>query len=104
MTETTATVQCKPGDQPMEAVHESEREWEMLRFPGQWSKMLFHPRADRPTEPNAGFLPYEPGAHHPLHRPDFGKAWYSFEGFFTIAGWCYTPGTGIHHPDPHYEE
>ena len=27
----------------MEAVHESEREWETLRFPGQWSKMLFHP-------------------------------------------------------------
>jgi len=48
MTETMATVQRKPADQPMEAVHESEREWEMLRFPGQWSKMLFHPRVDRP--------------------------------------------------------
>ena len=40
--------------QPMEAVHADDREWETLRWPGQWSKMLFHPRAERPTEPNAG--------------------------------------------------
>ena len=40
----------------MEALHESEREWQTLRFPGQWSKMLFHPRPERPTEPNAGFV------------------------------------------------
>ena len=104
MSETMATVQRKPGDQPMEAVHEGEREWEMLRFPGQWSKMLFHPRADRPTEPNAGFVRYEPGAHHPLHRHDFAQVWYILEGTFTIGGRTYKPGTMIHHPDPHYEE
>ena len=104
MTETMATVQRKPGDQPMEAVHENEREWEMLRFPGQWSKMLFHPRADRPTEPNAGFVRYEPGAHHPLHRHDFAQVWYILEGMFTIGGQSYGPGTMIHHPDPHYED
>jgi quercetin dioxygenase-like cupin family protein len=104
MPETMATVQQKPGDQPMEAVHESEREWEMLRFPGQWSKMLFHPRADRPTEPNAGFVRYEPGAHHPLHRHDFAQVWYILEGTFAIGGRTYKPGTMIHHPDPHFEE
>src|SRR5438876_9479070 len=73
MAETMATVQQKPGDQPMQAVHESEREWEMLRFPGQWSKMLFHPSLDRPTEPNGGLVRYDPGAHHPLHRHDFAQ-------------------------------
>ena len=104
MSETMASVQRKPGDQPMEAVHESEREWEMLRFPGQWSKMLFHPRADRPTEPNAGFVRYEPGAHHPLHRHDFAQIWYILEGIFTIGGQSYGPGTMIRHPDPHYED
>jgi quercetin dioxygenase-like cupin family protein len=104
MTETMATVQRKAGDQPMEAVHESEREWEMLRFSGQWSKMLFHPRPDRPTEPNAGLVRYEPGAHNPLHRHDFAQVWYILEGIFTIDGRTYKPGTMIHHPDPHYEE
>jgi hypothetical protein len=104
MGETVATVQRKLGDRPMEAVHESEREWEMLRFPGQWSKMLFHPRVDRPTEPNAGFVRYEPGAHHPLHRHDFAQVWYILEGIFTIGGRSYAPGTMIHHPDPHYED
>src|SRR5215831_13948546 len=45
----------------MEALHASERQWETLRSPAQWSKMLLHPRPDRPTEPNAGFVRYEPG-------------------------------------------
>jgi ChrR Cupin-like domain len=104
MAETMATVQCKPGDQPMEAVHESEREWEMLRFPGQWSKMLFHPRPDRPTEPNAGFVRYEPGAHHPLHRHDFAQIWYILEGTFTVGARTFSPGTMLFYPDPHYED
>ena len=98
-----ATVQRKAGDQSMEAVHESEREWKMLRFPGQWSKMLFHPSPDRPTEPNAGFVRYEAGAHHPLHRHDFAQIWYVLEGTFEIGGKEYGPGTMIYHADPHYE-
>jgi hypothetical protein len=44
MAEKMATPQRLDGDQPFEAVHEDEREWETLRFPGQSSKMLFHPR------------------------------------------------------------
>src|SRR5260370_33779389 len=103
MTETMATVERTAGDQPMEAVHESEREWEMLRFPGQWSKMLFHPRPDRPTEPNAELVRYEPGAHNPLHRHDFAQIWYILEGTFTIDGRTYKPGTMSHHPEPNYE-
>ncbi|HZS85692.1 MAG TPA: cupin domain-containing protein [Stellaceae bacterium] len=99
-----ATIQRKSGDHAMEAVLESERAWEMLRFPGEWSKMLFHPTAERPTAPNAGFVRYEPGAHHPLHRHDFAQIWYILEGRFTIGGKEYGPGAMIFHPDPHYEE
>jgi hypothetical protein len=104
MAQTMATIQRKSGDHAMEALHESEREWETLRFPGQWSKMLFHPRPDRPTEPNAGFVRYEPGAHHPMHRHDFAQIWYILEGTFTIGEAIYAPGTMIYHADPHYEE
>ena len=99
-----ATIQRKSGDHAMAAVHESERDWEMLRFPGQWSKMLFRPSPDRPTEPNAGFVRYEAGAHHPLHRHDFAQIWYILEGEFTIGGKQYGPGTMVFHPDPHYED
>jgi hypothetical protein len=54
--------------QPLSAIHVDEREWETLRWPGQWSKMLFHPRAEAPTEPNAGLVRYGPGTM--LHYPD----------------------------------
>ena len=72
-------------DQPAEFRHIDDMEWETLRFPGQHSKMLFHPRPERPTEPNAGFVRYEPGAHHPLHRHDFAQVWYVLEGTFKIG-------------------
>jgi hypothetical protein len=94
----------KPADHGMRAIHENDREWETLRFPGQWSKMLFHPRPDGPTEPNAGFVRYDPGAHHPLHRHDFAQIWYIVDGVFTIGGKEYGPGTMIYHADPHYED
>ncbi|MCK6449463.1 MAG: hypothetical protein L6R19_01180 [Alphaproteobacteria bacterium] len=41
---------------PHELRRAQDMEWEMLRYPGQWSKMLFHPRPERPTEPNAGLI------------------------------------------------
>jgi ChrR Cupin-like domain len=66
--------------------------------------MVFHPRPGRPTEPNAGFVRYEPGAHHPLHRHDFAQIWYILEGAFAIGGRTYGPGTMIYHADPHYED
>jgi hypothetical protein len=49
MSDQMATIQRKTGDHGMEAVHEDERAWETLRFPGQSSKMLFHPRPERPS-------------------------------------------------------
>ena len=64
----TAPPIARSGHLPMEAVHVDDREWETLRWEGQWSKMLFHPRPERPTEPNAGLVRYEPGAHHPRHQ------------------------------------
>src|SRR5215470_694144 len=83
--------------------HVDDMPWETLRFPGQHSKMIFHPRPDRPSEPNAGFVRYEPGAHHPMHRHDFAQIWYVLEGTFTIGGESHGPGTMIYHADPHYE-
>ena len=40
---------------PPEFKRAEEMEWEMGRF-GNITKFLFHPRPERPTEPNAGFL------------------------------------------------
>ena len=84
--------------------HVDEIEWETIRWPGETGKMLFHPRPERPTEPNAGLLRFEPGAYHPRHRHDFAQVWYILEGEFTIAGKTHGPGTMLWHPDPHYED
>ena len=88
---------------PPEFKHAAEMEWEMGRF-GNATKFLFHPHPGRPTEPNAGFLRYAPGASFPLHQHDFAQIWYIMEGEFTIKGRVYGPGTMIFHPDPHYED
>ena len=98
------TVQRKPGDSGYEARHQDDMAWETLRFPGQLSKMLFHPNAARPTEPNAGFVRYEAGSQYPMHRHDFAQVWYILEGKFTIGAETHGPGTMIFHPDPHFEE
>ena len=95
----------KPGEHnPPEYVHRDEQEWETIRWPGQTGKMLFHPSADRPTEPNAGIVRYEPGSHHPRHEHDFAQVWYILEGEFRIGGRVYGPGTMVYHPDPHFEQ
>lgn len=94
----------KTKDCPPEYVHVDDRPWEILRWPGQHSKMIFHPRPERPEEPNAGLVRYEPGAHHPTHRHDFAQVWYILEGEFEIGGETYGPGTMVFHPDPHREE
>ena len=89
---------------PPEYVHRDEREWETIRWPGQTGKMLFHPSPDRPTEPNAGIVRYEPGSYHPQHEHDFAQVWYVLEGEFRIGGRVYGPGTMMYHPDPHFEQ
>jgi mannose-6-phosphate isomerase-like protein (cupin superfamily) len=73
---------------PPEFKHAEDMEWEMGRF-GNVNKFLFHPRPERPTEPNAGFLKYAPGASFPLHRHDFAQVWYIIEGELTFAGKLY---------------
>jgi hypothetical protein len=79
-------------------------DWETIRWPGETGKMLFHPRVERPTEPNAGLLRFEPGSHHPWHRHDFSQVWYILEGEFRIAGNMHGPGTMLFYPDPHFED
>ena len=84
--------------------HPDELPWRVQRFPGQHAKMVFHPRAECPTGPNAGLVRYDPGAHHPYHRHDFAQVWYILEGEFEIGGKTHGPGTMFFYPDPHYEE
>ena len=90
--------------QAMEVRHRDELEWETIRWPGETGKMMFHPRPERPTEPNAGILKLEPGAHHPLHKHDFAQVWYVLEGTFKIGPHQCGPGSMIFHPDPHFED
>ncbi len=89
--------------QSYEIKHRDDLEWETIRWPGETGKMLFHPRPERPTEPNAGILKLEPGAHHPLHNHEFAQVWYVLQGIFTIDGKTITPGSMVFHPDPHFE-
>jgi hypothetical protein len=96
--------ETKQVDQPAEYRHPDDMAWETLRFPGQTSKMVFHPTPERPTEPNAGLVRYEPGAFHPRHRHDFAQVWYILEGDFQIGGRAYGKGTMVFYPDPHFEE
>lgn len=103
MTQQTAPI-ARDGHQPFEARHRDDIDWETIRWPGETGKMLFHPRPERQTEPNAGILRLEPGAHHPLHKHDFAQIWYILEGEFRIGGGTYGPGTMIFHPDPHFED
>ena len=76
---------------PPEFKHAADMEWEMGRF-GNVTKFLFHPRPERPTEPNAGFLKYAPGASFPLHRHEFAQIWYIIEGEFTFRRKALWPG------------
>jgi len=89
---------------PYEVRHVDDAVWETIRWPGQMGKMLFHPRPERPTEPNAGIVRYERGSHHPRHNHDFAQVWYILEGEFTIGDRVCTPGTMLFHGDPHCEE
>ncbi len=89
--------------QSYEIKHRDDLEWETIRWPGETGKMMFHPRPERPTEPNAGILRLEPGAHHPVHNHDFAQVWYVLEGTFKIDGNVVRPGSMIFHPDPHFE-
>jgi hypothetical protein len=99
----TAPITPEGKHLPYEAKHIDDLEWETIRWPGETGKMLFHPRPERPTEPNAGILRLEPGAHHPLHNHDFAQVWYILSGEFKIDDSVYKAGTMLFHPDPHFE-
>ena len=71
---------------PYEVRHIDDIEWETIRWPGETGKMLFHPRPEQPTEPNAGVLRLEPGAYHPEHYHGFAQVWYVLKGEFTSTG------------------
>ena len=76
--------------------HPDEMPWDMGRFKNA-TKFLFHPTAERPNTPNAGFLRYEPGAGFPFHKHDFAQIWYIIEGEFQMGSRTYAPGTIVCH-------
>jgi hypothetical protein len=78
---------------PYQVRHLDEIEWETIRWPGETGKMLFHPRPEDPTQPNAGILRLEPGAYHPEHYHGFAQVWLVLKGDFVIDGRNCTPGT-----------
>lgn len=87
---------------PPEFKHAADMEWGMGRF-GNVTKFLFHPRPERPTEPNAGFLKYAPGASFPLQRHELRADLVHHRGRIHFAGKLYGPGTIAYMPDPHFE-
>jgi hypothetical protein len=97
------TAPLTAGHHAHECRHLDDMEWEVQRFEGITSKMLFHPRPERPSEPNAGVLRYAPGSGHPVHSHYFAQVWYILDGEFDIGGKMYGPGTMVYHPDPHVE-
>jgi hypothetical protein len=100
---TTAREASRRDHLPYDIRHMDDVEWETIRWPGETGKMLFHPRPERPTEPNAGILRLEPGAFHPEHYHGFAQVWYVLKGEFRIDGTLCTPGAMLYHPDPHFE-
>ena len=52
----TAREASRRDHKPYQVRHLDEIEWETIRWPGETGKMLFHPRPENPTEPNAGIL------------------------------------------------
>ena len=89
-------------DAKPEIKHLDDMEWEVNRF-GSLCKFPFHPSAERPTEPNAGILRYEPGEGFVKHRHDFAQVWYVIEGEFQYGDETLRAGHIVYHPDPHFE-
>jgi len=99
----TSLEASRPHHKAYQVRHLDEVEWETIRWPGETGKMLFHPRPEDPTQPNAGILRLEPGAHHPEHYHGFAQVWLVLKGEFVIDGRTCPAGTMLYHPDPHFE-
>ena len=97
-------LKARQRHQPYEIKHRDDLEWETIRWPGETGKMMFHPRPERPSEPNTGFVRYLPGSFHPRHRHDFAQVWYILEGEFRIGEKQVGPGTMVFYSDPHVED
>src|SRR5690348_10557246 len=79
-TQTTSRKPSRKDHLPYEVRHIDDYEWEKIRWPGQNGKFVFHPRLERPREPNAGLLRFEPGSYHPEHYHGFSQVWYILSG------------------------
>lgn len=90
------------NDAAPEIRHLDDMDWEMNRF-GLQCKFPFHPNPDRPTEPNAGVIKFEPGSGFVLHRHDFAQVWYVIEGECQYGEETLRAGSVVFHADPHYE-
>ena len=92
---TTAREASRKDHKPYEARHFEEVDWETIRWPGETGKMLFHPRPERPTEPNAGILRLEPGAYHPEHYHGFAQVWHIASPASTIPPCAQVGAAGL---------
>ncbi|MEM7751219.1 MAG: cupin domain-containing protein [Pseudomonadota bacterium] len=98
----TAESLVASGDSRPEIKHLDDMDWEMNRF-GLQCKFPFHPNPERPTEPNAGVIKFEPGSGFVLHRHDFAQVWYVIEGECRYGDDTLRAGSVVFHPDPHFE-
>ena len=70
---------------------------------GNVTRMVFHPTAEHPSEPNAGIITYRPGAGFPRHMHDFAQLWYVLEGECRFGTRTLGAGDMVYMEDPHYE-
>ena len=87
-----APVVRRPADHPGETG----------RF-GNVTRMVFHPTAERPNEPNAGIITYGPGVGFPLHMHEFAQLWYVLEGECSFGERRLAAGDMVYMEDPHFE-
>ena len=84
---------------PPEFKHAEDMEWEMGRF-GNVTKFLFHPRPERPTEPNAGISQICAGRLFSRCTGTISLRSGTSSSEFTFAGKLYGPGTIAYMADP----
>ena len=103
------SVETRPDEELAHATHHApvvrcpaDHPGEAGRF-GNVTRMVFHPTAEHPNEPNAGIITYAPGAGFPLHMHEFAQLWYVLEGECSFGDHRLTPGDMVYMEDPHVE-
>ena len=84
--------------------HIDEQPWEIIRWPGQESKMMYHPRPERPTSRTPGSCATSRGRTIPATSTTSPRSGTSSKANSRSADKQYGPGTMVFHPDPHFEE